>query len=277
MPFLIGKVPGAATDSERVTFLNNLKDMVQDAVAVINDDESIEIPHVLSGTTSVDIYDKMVSFCNREISKAILGQNLSTEVEKGGSYAATKAAIGVKSEHVDRIKRIVCNVFNKALQWQSQLNSLSNCCYPTFHFFEESDYQLGLASRDKILTEQGLKFSKDYYKRNYYFEDSDFEINNIKKVESKKTGSDFAEDTLINEWTDVDKVSDNAVKKTVPVIQNLIQSVLSRIQKAKSYEEIQEILYVIYPDLDIAEFRELTEKAMAFTGMLGYVTSEQEK
>jgi len=189
MPFLIGKVPVAASVSERNTLLTSLKSMVQDAVAVINDDEAIEMPHILSGTTSVDIYKQLVDFCNMEISKAILGQNLSTEIT-GGSYAAANAALNVKAEHVDRIKRIVCGVFNTALQWQSKLNSTSKD-FPTFHFFEEDNPKVEQAGRDKVLTEQGVKFTKKYYIQEYGFEEDDFEVSEVKEEpevkEDKKT------------------------------------------------------------------------------------------
>ena len=41
MPWLIGKVPRGTGDTDRAQLLDHLVKMVQDAVAVINDDESI--------------------------------------------------------------------------------------------------------------------------------------------------------------------------------------------------------------------------------------------
>ncbi len=288
MPWVIGKVPGAMDVVKREELLLSLQNMVKDAVAVINDDESIDIPNTLSGSASSGIYKELVDFCNREISKAILGQNLSTEIEKGGSYAAAKSAVGVKAEHVDRVKRIVCNTINKALQWQSMLNSASKN-YPTFHFFEEDDIQSDIAIRDKILAEQGVKFTRGYYKKVYFFEDTDF-VMSEEKSEPKpapvpapesepepEPALEFAENDLITGWQGVDTVSDDAVIETLPVVQELTKSVLERVQKAKTFEEMQEILYVMYPEMDLTDFRDLTEKAMTFTSLIGHATAEGEE
>ena len=82
MPWAIGRVPRGTNGTARGQLLANLTAMVQDAVAVINDDESIEIKESSGKTASADIYEKLVSAGNRECSKAILGQTLTTELDK---------------------------------------------------------------------------------------------------------------------------------------------------------------------------------------------------
>ena len=42
--------------------------------------------------------------------------------------------------------------------------------------FEVEDIDLGLAQRDKILSETGVKFTKDYFIKNYGLEEEDFDI-----------------------------------------------------------------------------------------------------
>ena len=102
MPWLVGRVPRSTNETERGALLSRLTSMVQDAVAVINDDESVEFKESNSKSASADIYEKLISVSNREISKAILGQTLTTELDKGGSFAATKEHMEVRADLVDQ-------------------------------------------------------------------------------------------------------------------------------------------------------------------------------
>jgi phage gp29-like protein len=136
MPWVVGKVPRSTNDTERGELLTNLASMVQDAVAVVNDDESVEIEEAGGKTASADIYEKLISASNREISKAILGQTLTTEIDKGGSFAATKEHMEVRADLVDQDKRMVCDKFNKLFAWVTELN-FDNAIPPLFKFYEE--------------------------------------------------------------------------------------------------------------------------------------------
>lgn len=88
MPHLIGKHPRGATKAETDSLADMLEEIVQDAIAVIPDDSSVEIQEA-NKTSSADIYEKLIDKMNSEISKAVLGQTLTTEIGSKGSYAAS--------------------------------------------------------------------------------------------------------------------------------------------------------------------------------------------
>ncbi len=69
----VGKVPRNTPEADRERMKDNLAAMVQDAVTVINNDETIEPG--MGGTANSDIYRTMIESADREVSKAILGQN----------------------------------------------------------------------------------------------------------------------------------------------------------------------------------------------------------
>ena len=84
MPHFIGKHPRGAGKEETNPLADMLEDMVQDAIAVIPDDSSVEIQEA-DKTSSAEIYDKLIDKMNAEISKAILGQTLTNEMGNTGS------------------------------------------------------------------------------------------------------------------------------------------------------------------------------------------------
>ena len=78
IPHLIGKHPRGATKEETDKLADLLEEMIQDAIAVIPDDSSVEIQEA-NKSSSAEIFEKLIDKMNSEISKAILGQTLTTE------------------------------------------------------------------------------------------------------------------------------------------------------------------------------------------------------
>lgn len=76
-----------------------LKALTVDWQAVI--DEAMELDTVPgSGTYTGEIHGRLVDLSNTSISIAVLGQNLSTEVSSGGSYAAGKSQETVRQDYL---------------------------------------------------------------------------------------------------------------------------------------------------------------------------------
>ena len=174
MPHLIGKHPRGSTKEETNSLADMLEDMVQDAIAVIPDDSSIEIQEA-SKSSSAEIYEKLIDKMNTEISKAILGQTLTTEIGSTGSYAASNTHMQVRQDIVDSDKKLVEGVINQLIQWIYEIN-FANAEVPVFEMYEPEDVDLTLAQRDKILSDTGVKFTKEYFIKNYGLEEEDFDI-----------------------------------------------------------------------------------------------------
>jgi phage gp29-like protein len=174
MPWVVGKVPRGANETERGRVLSALGRMVQDAAAVVNDDESIEFPEASGKSGSVDLYRELIEACNREISKAVLGQTLTTDVGRSGSYAAAKVHLEVRRDLVEQDRRLVETAVNRLLAWTTELN-FAGAAPPVFRFFEEENVRRERAERDEILVRQGLPLSRSYYRRAYNLNESDLE------------------------------------------------------------------------------------------------------
>lgn len=174
IPHLIGKHPRGASEEETDRLAGLLEQMVQDAIAVIPDDSSVEIQEA-NKSSSAEIFEKLIDKMNAEISKAILGQTLTTEVGSTGSYAASNTHFAVRQDIIDADKKMVEKTINQLIQWIYEIN-FSNKDVPVFEMFEVEDIDLGLAQRDKILSETGVKFTKEYFIKNYGLEEEDFDI-----------------------------------------------------------------------------------------------------
>lgn len=174
IPHLIGKHPRGASEEETDRLAGLLEQMVQDAIAVIPDDSSVEIQEA-NKSSSAEIFEKLIDKMNAEISKAILGQTLTTEVGSTGSYAASNTHFAVRQDIIDSDKKLVEKTINQLLRWIYEINFPAKDV-PIFELYEIEDVDLTLAQRDKILSEAGVKFTKDYFIKNYGLEEEDFDI-----------------------------------------------------------------------------------------------------
>lgn len=273
MPFLIGKHPRGTSKEDTDNLADMLETMVQDAIAVIPDDSSVEIQEAGGKTGSAEIYDKLIDKMNAEISKAVLGQTLTTEVGDKGSYAASNTHMAVRGDIIDADKKMVEKTLNQLIKWIYELNFSSETSnIPTFTMWEEEDVDLNLAQRDKILTETGVKFSKSYFIKTYGLEEDDIEDNQVKEeppaFSEFKEASEFQDQKVIDDF--IDSFSDEELQGQAEII---LKSAIDLIQKGNSYEEILETLSEKH--LKTSEIEEILARALFVSEIFGRVTNER--
>ena len=67
-----------------------------DAAGIIS--KSTEIEFIEAIKADGDVFKNMAQFCNTEMSKAVLGQTLSSDIGDAGSYAASKTHAEVRQD-----------------------------------------------------------------------------------------------------------------------------------------------------------------------------------
>lgn len=266
MPHLIGKHPRGATKEETNTLADMLEEMVQDAIAVIPDDSSVEIQEA-SKSSSAEIYEKLIDKMNAEISKAILGQTLTTEIGSTGSYAAANTHMAVRQDIIDSDKKLVESVINQLITWIYEIN-FSNAEIPVFEMFAPEDVDLTLAQRDKILSETGVKFTKEYFIKNYGLEDDDFEIRED-ILPLNPNFKEFKEDEPIIVGQKQIENLFNFISETKlnEQSQKMISPLISLLENCESYEEAYELL--TNKNLKSKKFEESLQKALFLCELQG--------
>lgn len=193
-PFAIGKIRRGANSAEMNDLADKLQAMVQDAIAVIYDDSSVELLTDDNKGASSDLFRGIIAEANSAISTVILGHagaGESVSGKLGGEAAATEAAKDI----IDADRRIVNATFNhliaiiNSLNWQAPPEDI-----PQFGLWEEEDVDTKQAERDDKLSAplaaSGLSFTVDYFKRTYNLDDSD-----LASVAAPVVPAAFAEQT----------------------------------------------------------------------------------
>ena len=101
IPLRLGKYRSTADDNAKDVLKNAVLNLGSDAAAVISEDTTIEFVHsALSGDHA--LFENAIEHFNRQISKRILGQTLTTDSggKKGGAYALGKVHDRVRGDIV---------------------------------------------------------------------------------------------------------------------------------------------------------------------------------
>ncbi|MFA5112429.1 MAG: DUF935 family protein [Desulfobaccales bacterium] len=81
MPLRLGKYDTTASPADRDALVQAIRNLGSDAAGVISKSTEIEFVEATSRSAGVNPYQLMAEFCNREMSKAVLGQTLTTDTE----------------------------------------------------------------------------------------------------------------------------------------------------------------------------------------------------
>lgn len=173
MPFLVGSYPNGTTEAEQGKLLSSLANAVRDFVMIAPEGGKVEIKESSSHATA-GIHKDLKDAMNDEISKVILGQNLTTEV-KGGSFAASKTHADVLATYQRADQKLVEATINQIFKTYQRINDLEAIA-PIFEFEKAAEHNQNLAERDKVLSDQGVSFSKSYYMDQYGLKPEDFEL-----------------------------------------------------------------------------------------------------
>ncbi len=258
IPYLIGKVPVGTTEDKKDELLTSLSRMVMDAVAVIEDNASIDIL-AIQGRGASAMYSDFLKELNTEIAISILGQNLTTEVREG-SRAAAQVHQTVREDLTISDKMLISNAFNRLISWICELNFNSEP--PEFKFIEEDDPQREWAERDNILSKQ-IKFSKKYYQNRYNLEEDDFEVR--EPVEFKEHL--FAEGAFTPEQRIIEDLIETALKRLK--LEDHKDFIIKAIKKANSFSEIEATLVEILPQVPTDRLEDLLTRCLIASELFG--------
>lgn len=137
LPWAIGKYPAGTPKEQQDELADSLARMVEDSVAAIPDNGSVELIEA-KGATGEPVSERLINICNREISKALTSQTLATEIQGQGSFAAAETHSDREQKCYLADRKIIVAKMNQLLRWITDIN-VANAHPPTFSFYDEPE------------------------------------------------------------------------------------------------------------------------------------------
>ena len=248
----------AKTSYEPDEMAAEVQAMLSGDSAVIDTDEEITL---VQPTSTVD-FTRLPAYLDNQISKAILGANLTSDV-KEGSYAAAKTHNEIREDLAANDAKILIFVMNKAISFFKEINGYNGELYAKL--FDEDAPNTERAARDKTLYDMGFAPTKKYITSTY-----NIEIDENARVQEKNLKANKANLAALKGSL---KALDRFDKATdeMDIEDGEIEAALNKlIASSETYEEAFDKLYELY-DLPFEKLEPLMFKAVANAQMLGYL------
>ncbi|MGH8013429.1 MAG: DUF935 domain-containing protein [Candidatus Binataceae bacterium] len=158
-PLRLGKYHPGATEADKQALLTAVANIGTDAAAILPDSMMIDFVEARR-TGSTDLYEKFCDYIDRQVSKAVLGQTLTTEMPRqGGSRAAAQVHQAVRRDilgsDVRRLSETLTRDLVKALV---DLNRGPQRRYPQLQLAMPDDQDVKLfADMVAELADRGLR------------------------------------------------------------------------------------------------------------------------
>ncbi|NPV38311.1 MAG: DUF935 family protein [Brevinematales bacterium] len=246
-------------ESKRDKMLQALSEMVQNAVGVIETGDEIHTLNVEKSGSS-NLYSDLIEFCNAEISKSILGQTLTTQEGRSGSYAQAKVHFEVRKDIIEYDIKFIQRVMNRIIQKLVDLNFSDIETYPQFILYEEDVIDI-----DTVLKLQncGVRFNKEFFIKKFHLLPEHFELASVQPETSYSEYKDNSKETdNYNDIIEEDHKIQNFIEKTLPDFQKAFEPFLKEAQQvidnSENYDEaVQKLLALTGKERDYSELQEL--------------------
>jgi phage gp29-like protein len=161
-PLRVGKYGPGATENDKAALLQAVGNIGTDAAAIIPESMVIEFIHAnQSGGT--DLYEHLTEFLDRQLSKAVLGQTLTTELPRGaGSRAAAQVHQLVRRDILSAdAQRLEATLTRDLLRPLIELNAGPQRRYPQLELALPDDQDVKVfADIVAELADRGLRLSQ---------------------------------------------------------------------------------------------------------------------
>lgn len=293
LPLRLGKYAPGASEADKVALMQALIQIGADAAGIIPDGTSIDFI-TTEKTSSSDLYERLARYCDEQISKAILGQTLTSD-SGGGSYAQSKTHNDVRHDlTVADCKSLASTLRRDLIRPLCIFNFGEDKRVPHIRFdCEESEDLTQTATIiGTLVNEVGLRVPTSFIYKKFSIPEpeADEEVAAPRSTSAGLNGLPFknepnpAQIALKAEGDDgigtqqhIDKLASAAVRHGAGSFKRAFGPVLKIIEKAESLEELRDMMEddkavaELYAAMDVSEVEELLQKVMIYADLEGRV------
>jgi len=166
-PIRIGKYRPGATKTEKNQLWEMLQNAGTDLAAMISENVVMEFVESKSKTASSSLYADLLKFCEDTTTKRILGQTLTSNAEKTGSFAQAKVHNMVRRDILAGDARDLTSLLNSFYSNLFRINFGEQKIYTSIDTSPDVDL-LEKVQIDRILANEiGINFPEDYWHKTY--------------------------------------------------------------------------------------------------------------
>jgi phage gp29-like protein len=285
MPLRLGKYDAAASEDDKKQLMEAIISLGTDAAGIVPSSTMIEFIESQK-TTSVEIYERLARYCDEQISKAILGQTLTSD-SGGGSYAQSKTHNEVRHDlTVADAKALAVTIRRDIIRPLVEFNFGIDANIPLFGFDcrEVEDQKEVVEIYKTLVCDMGLEISKSHIYKKFNIpkpEEGDEILNPPHPAEGQELPGEnenilkLKQDQGTDEQSQVDEIVAMSNKQAEDLFRGMMQPIFKIIDKSKDMEELQKILKdesqlrELYQEMESPELEDLIQQGIYLSHLIG--------
>jgi len=283
MPLRLGKYPAGSSEEDRNVLLQAVTNIGQDAAATIPEGmavEFIETVKSIAGST----HEGLPNFCDRQISKAVLGQTLTSDSggEGSGSYALGKVHQNVRFDLIESDAEELAEAITEHLvRPLVEFNFGEQDMYPEFKLIAKAQEDLNaLADTVEKLTRSGLRISAAEIREKFGFRNPEDDEEILQTFLGGQQGIPmslvtssplFSGKNLSGNAKPPEQTVDAYTKRLLreAAVDQLLEPVERLLEQAGSLEVFQDMISAAFSEYDPTEIGNILQKALAAAELAG--------
>lgn len=267
LPLRLGKYPSGAGDKEKFALMQAVVGIGHSAAGIIPEGMSIDFVEAAKGAS--DPFEAMMTFCERTVSKTILGQTLSSQADgKSSTNALGKVHEEVRMDIRDSDLKQVANTLRRDLLYPllalnvPGITGMADC--PVFKFdTREPEDMKAYSEALPELVDIGMEIPVDYAHEKLGIPKPEKGQAVLRRVSSAPGGAAaLSTAALASRLPTAQQTLDDALTAISPTLQQgqmeaMLAPLIQRINAGDNLEQIQDELSDLYPALDVADIEEL--------------------
>ena len=295
LPLRLGKYAPGASDSDKAALMRALIQIGSDAAGIIPDGTSIDFI-TTEKTSSSDLYERLARYCDEQISKAILGQTLTSD-SGGGSYAQSKTHNDVRHDLTVADCKALASTLRRDLIRPLVLYNFGEdkrIPYLRFDAEESEDLTQTATVIGTLIREAGLKVPTSYIYKKFSIPKPEGDEEVATPPGQTAQGAGFGPFSFKAQPGEpialkagdgaghgtqerVDRLAAAATRKSAGAFKKAFGPVLKKIENAESLEELRDMMEdekavaELFGEMDVSEVEELLQKVMLYADLEGRV------
>ncbi len=278
MPLRLGKYQPGASEEDKKALETAVTLMGHDAAGIISTATEIEFPTGNKTTASVDLYERLAGFGNKEMSKAILGGTLTADVDGKGSYAAANTHNDVRHDLINADARaLAATIRDQFIRPWVGFNYGWDTPVPKYTGqYQAEDLKTYADLLEKFADRLDIPAShvRDTFRipapekgeeslRPKIAQNSPLPVNATKAITASRTG-------LYSKTSDfLGMITNNLAQQADPELENMVDNIKNLLDESANLEEFRERLIDAWQDMDTTVMAHKIEQAMTIADLAG--------
>lgn len=280
MPLRLGKYDASSTQEDKDSLIQAVSQLGSDAAGIISKSTEIEFVEAIKGNSN--IFQTLCSFCNTEMSKAILGQTLTSEVGSSGSYAASKTHNEVRQDLIEADCKALAETLRRDLirplvRFNFGEDAAHRLPYIKFHYEPPEDLKAEADTYKVLIQDIGLPVATEHlYEKFGVPKPKDGQELLQTKTAPMNVGA--FKDTSVNKPSlkpqqQIDRMADQMLLDSVAVTDQMLSPIEKLLNEVNSLEELRDRIYETYDNINDKELEQMIQQALFIADLYGRWTA----